>query len=401
MKKGTKIKWGELISLALLVFLFLTSGPSAFSLEKPNNEGDITYRGDDGDKESLLKAVENSLSYLEYKLSAFNSLSNLSPKNSLISGFKENQRILKRLRELLLANLDKQIFKQKIQEEFHFQRISKEAITLTGYFEPIYSGRLKEEEEYKYPLYRPPDDLVAREAEKSRGAGQEKLFGRWVKGNFVPYYSRREIDTYGALKGKGYEIVWLKDPWERFLLHVQGSGKIVLPSGEICRVGYAANNGRPYRSIGRYLVNKGFIKEEELSLRKIREFLQQHPEMMEEILNQNEKYIFFRFIFTHLPDEGPIGALDLPLIPGRSIATDHAIYPPGGLAYLISTMPIIDESGRVLGRKKINRFVLNHDKGAAMRGPARVDLFIGSGEKAEQIAGEMNEAGRIFIIKAK
>jgi membrane-bound lytic murein transglycosylase A len=163
-------------------------------------------------------------------------------------------------------------------------------------------------------------------------------------------------------------------------------------------VGFAASNGRPYRSIGRVLVEQGFLAEQELSLWRVKEYLRQHPEQLEETFNANERYIFFRF----LPGkEGPIGALGFPLTSGRSIATDHSIFPGGALAYIISAQPVFDEAGKLMGKKTLRRFVLNQDTGAAMKGPGRVDLFIGSGEQAGMAAGEMREEGKIYFLQAK
>jgi membrane-bound lytic murein transglycosylase A len=168
------------------------------------------------------------------------------------------------------------------------------------------------------------------------------------------------------------------------------------------RVGFAISNGRPYRGIGRYLVEQGLIAEQELSLRRVRELLQKHPEWMEEIFNINQRYIFFRSLpLSTRIDGGPIGALSVPLTAGRSIATDYSIFPPGALAYLISRQPVFDDQGKMIGRKSLRRFVLNQDTGAAMKGPARVDLFCGSGDKAGWVAGEMREEGKIYFLLAK
>ncbi|MGQ9696108.1 MAG: MltA domain-containing protein [Thermodesulfobacteriota bacterium] len=382
----------------LLIFLFLGAFFSTSYEKMALGNEELIYQGDDGDKESLGQAIDNSLNYLSLKIAALNSLSDSSEKRLLLISLQKNEHTLKRFQQLFLKNLYPEAFAQKIQEEFKFRPLSKKGIKLTGYFEPIYSGSLQKEGEFKYPLYRPPDDLV----EVIKGINDEKKFGRMVQGRLVPYYSREEIDKKGVLHGKGYEIFWLKDPWERFILHVQGSGQIKLVDGQIYVVKYIASNGRPYRSIGQYLVKKGHIAEQELSLRKVKEFFQKNPHLMEEYFNLNERYIFFQsFPLRKRQGPGPVGALELPLVPGRSIAIDHSVYPPGGLCYLVSTMPVIDKFGQVLGRKKINRFVLNQDKGAAMRGASRVDLFIGSGEEAGLIAGEMNEEGKIFALTVK
>ena len=214
----------------------------------------------------------------------------------------------------------------------------------------------------------------------------------------VPYYSRGEIDTGGVLKGRRLELAWLKDPWDRFVLHIQGSGQVRLPDGKIIRVGFAASNGRPYRSIGRYLIDRGFIREKEVSMERIREFLREDPGRAEEIYNVNERYIFFHSLSEV---EGPLGALGVPLTPGRSVATDPAIFPRGALAYLVSRQPLFDEAGKKMGWKPIRRFVFNQDAGAAIKGPARVDFFFGAGEEAGRAAGEMKEEGKIYFLMAK
>jgi membrane-bound lytic murein transglycosylase A len=163
-------------------------------------------------------------------------------------------------------------------------------------------------------------------------------------------------------------------------------------------VGFAASNGRPYRSIGRYMVEQGFLADKELSLSGVREFIRLHPERMDEIFNINERYIFFRSIPGK---EGPIGALGVPLTAGRSVATDPTIFPPGALAYLTAQQPVVDEAGRLKTRKTLRRFVLNQDTGAAMKGPDRVDLFCGSGDQAGRVAGAMREEGKIYFLCAK
>ncbi|HEX7373213.1 MAG TPA: MltA domain-containing protein [Thermodesulfobacteriota bacterium] len=301
-------------------------------------------------------------------------------------------------REILQSTTDDAEIDRQIRENFLFWELEREnsssSILLTGYYEPILEGSLEPEGEYRYPIYQRPDDLVDLPPD---GLSPGRV-ARMEEGREVPYFSRREIDTEGVLQGKELELVWLKDPWERFVLHIQGSGQVRLPDGDTLRVGYAASNGRPYRPIGRYLIDQGFLDEKDISIARIREFIRNNPGRAEEIFHYNERYIFFRL----LPDsEGPQGALGVPLTPGRSIATDLTIFPPGALAYLVSRQPDLDESGRVVGWKPLRRFVLNQDTGAAIKGPGRVDLFFGSGERAGTAAGEMREEGRIYFLLAK
>jgi membrane-bound lytic murein transglycosylase A len=359
---------------------------------------------DDLDKKSLQMAVENSLAYLDPKQSSNQSLlPPLEGDGKNISLAEKTYRSLVVFHKFLLSSKSEEEFQEKIQENFNFYEITPkrqdEKILLTGYYEPILEGSMVPEGEYRYPIYRLPDDLVTLPS----GGGLDefpikKRIGRMVQGEFVPYYSRQEIDSQKILNGNGYELAWLRDPWERYLLHVQGSGQIRLPDGKMIRVGFAGSNGRPYRSITRYLVERGFLGPQESSLQKTKEFLFKHPERMKETLNANERYIFFRLLREI---QGPIGALGFPLTAGRSVAVDLSVFPPGALAYLVSTQPVMDEHGRIQTTKPIRRFALIQDTGAAMKGPGRVDLFCGSGAEAGMVAGEMREEGKIYFLFPK
>jgi membrane-bound lytic murein transglycosylase A len=341
---------------------------------------------DDADKSSLQAAVDRSLAHLTKKISAGNSPRYLrGPARNLFSP-ERLYRSLTIFREILSSASEEAEFERRVREAFTFWEVASEGrvkpILLTGYYEPIVEGQLDPGGGYQYPIYRRPEDLIQMKA------GDDS----------VPYYSRKEIDGQGVLQGKGYELAWLKDPWERYVLHVQGSGQVHLPDGKTFRVGFAASNGRPYRSIGRYLVEQGFLTEQELSLSRVEEFLRRNPGRMDEIFNINERYIFFRIIPGK---EGPIGALGFPLTAGRSVATDPTIFPPGALAYLIAQQPVFDEAGRLKSRKTLRRFVLNQDTGAAMKGPERVDLFCGGGDRAGMVAGAMREEGKVYFLHAK
>jgi membrane-bound lytic murein transglycosylase A len=341
---------------------------------------------DDADRISLQTAVERSLAHLSKKNSGVNASGYLPGTMGNLFSPGRVYRSLTIFREILQNTSDEAEFARRVQEAFAFWEVTRadeaKPILLTGYYEPVVEGQLKPGEGYLYPIYRRPEDLIEIRA----------------KDHSSPYYSRKEIDCQGALRDKGYELAWLKDPWERYVLHVQGSGQIRLPDGKTVRVGFAGSNGRPYRSIGRYLVEQGFLGEQELSLSRVEEFLHQHPERRDEIFNINERYIFFRFIPGK---EGPMGALGFPLTAGRSVAADPAVFPPGALAYLIARQPVFDGGGTRMPKKNLRRFVLNQDTGAAMIGPGRVDLFCGSGESAGMIAGAMREEGKIYFLQAK
>jgi len=354
---------------------------------------------DDSSRESLLISLEKSLVYLGQRKPEETGpgpgRDKFSPENIF--------RTLLLFRDLLGNASDEAELDRKIRENFHFWELNQEnpsnRILLTGYYEPILEGNLEAGAEYRFPLYGRPPELL--ELAPDKGAAGNPTLKRVVRienGGEVPYFSRRDIDTERVLQGKGLELIWLKDPWERFVLHIQGSGQVRLPDGNTIRVGYAASNGRPYRSIGRYLIDQGILDEKNISMERIREYIQRNPAREEEIFNYNERYIFFRL----LPDcEGPQGALSVPLTPKRSIATDLTIFPPGALAYLESRQPELDESGRIVGWKPLRRFVLNQDTGGAIKGAGRLDLFFGSGERAGAAAGEMKEEGRIYLLLAK
>jgi membrane-bound lytic murein transglycosylase A len=393
--------------IAGLFLLCLWSCLPSVSREDLSRKGPIFFQEreirepltDDSTKESLIACVERSLARLNEMGMGGNragiSREKFSPENV--------SRTLILFREILQNTTDDAEIDRQIRSNFSFwepgRESSSDSILLTGYFEPILEGSPEPGGEYSYPLYARPPDLVEAASETTPAeASSKKRVVRVEDGREVPYYSRREIDTEGVLQGKELELVWLKDPWERFVLHIQGSGQIRLPDGSTLRVGYAASNGRPYRPIGRYLIDQGFLDEKDISIERIREFIQNNPGRAEEIFPYNERYVFFRL----LPDsEGPQGALGVPLTPGRSIATDLTIFPPGALGYLVSRQPEVDESGRVVGWKPVRRFVLNQDTGAAIKGPGRVDLFFGSGQRAGTAAGKMREEGRIYFLLAR
>ena len=285
---------------------------------------------------------------------------------------------------IIAADLNK-----KIAAEFNVYRIagndgSKNAL-FTGYYEPLLEGSLKRTEKYKYPLYRVPPDLIKK----------ENKIGRMKDGKFIPYYSRREIDVDGVLQGKNLEIVWVSDPVELFSLHIQGSGKIKLEDGTLLTVGFAQTNGRPFRSVTKFMLESGKITSSEASYRHV--FLKgKNEQEIYDILSYNERYTFFRFL-----DKEPVGSLGEPVTPDRSIATDPDYFPEGALAFIRLRKPVFDAEGKVKERVSFSRFVLNQDKGSAIEGPGRVDLFCGFGANAEYTAGTLKEEGELYLLIKK
>ncbi len=270
-------------------------------------------------------------------------------------------------------------------------------LLFTGYYQPVIDGSLSPSDEYRYPLYSKPPDLISAErVVLTPKFSAEKVIGRVEGEQFMPYHSRADIDQRGALRGRGLEIVWVKDPVEVFFLHIQGSGIIRLPDGKQLSVGYAAQNGYPYRSIGRLLIDNGEIAQEEMSMQRLRQYLDDHPQERNAIFAYNQSYIFFR-----VTAEGPLGSLEVPVTPGRSVATDARLFPKGALALMQTEIPVIDEAGQLTGWRPVSRFVLNQDSGGAIRGAQRADYYFGTGDHAGDLAGYMNRAGKLFFVLLK
>ncbi len=351
---------------------------------------------DDLDRESLRDAMRRSVTYLE----------KLPPDR--VVGEQPRRFTAKEILDVINA-FEKTLghwecgecWLKRIRAGFDFVPSSRdpelENVLFTGYYQPVIDGSLTQTAEFRYPIYGQPSDLIVAEQVKlTPTVTTEKIIGRVEEENFVPYHSRRDIDEKGILRGRGYEIAWLKDPIDVFFLHIQGSGIIRLPDGKEIKVGYAAQNGRPYRSIGRLLIDNGKVPREEMSMQRLRQYLTEHPEERDEILAYNESYVFFRVL-----DDGPLGSLEVPLTSGRSIATDSRIFPKGALGFVMTQRPVLDGAGNLVGWRPFARFVLNQDTGGAIRGLQRVDLFWGTGDQAAAEAGYMNSQGKLYFLSLK
>ncbi len=269
-----------------------------------------------------------------------------------------------------------------LREIFSFYEIPEEVL-FTGYYEPLLTGSFTPTERFRYPLYRrPPERRV-------------KTFG--VNGTALteksPYYTRKEIDNRHVLDGRGLELVWLDDPVERFFLHIQGAGTIRLLDGKVLRVQYDGSNDRPYRSIGRLLIEEGKLASGEASVPGIKTYLRRHREEQEKIMNANERYVFFK-----TAEGGARGVLDMKLTPYHSLATDPRVLPTGSLLYYVTRFPVLDASGAVSGWRKEAHFAVSQDIGEAIAGALRADVYFGEGERAAARAGQMMAKGRIYLL---
>jgi membrane-bound lytic murein transglycosylase A len=267
-------------------------------------------------------------------------------------------------------------------------------VLYTGYYEPHLRGSLIRAEEYQFPIYSKPDDLIAIDLslfnEKYTG---QKIIGRYTDQTVVPYYERSAIDSEGVLEGRAEVLAWVEDPVDIFFLQIQGSGKVYLDNGEVISVHYQTTNGQPYRSIGKLLIDEEKISVEEMSMQKIREYLHNHPEEMDAVLNHNPSYVFFK-----IEPDGPLGNINVKLTPGRSIALDWRIFPPAALAFIQTEKPVVDSTGQIHNWQPFTRFALNQDTGGAIRGPGRADLFWGNGPYAEIAAGHLKHTGELYFL---
>jgi membrane-bound lytic murein transglycosylase A len=265
-------------------------------------------------------------------------------------------------------------------------------VLFTGYYEPTLEASLTRTAEYTVPIHALPEDLIEVPLEAfAERFKAERVFGRLDGKKVVPYWTRGEIRG-GRLQGRGLELAWAKDPVALFFLEVQGSGTLRLPDGTQRRVGYAASNGRPYRSIGSLLIQEGAIAKEAMSMQALRAWLAANPAQCHRVLDFNESYVFFRFLAG--ASEGSLGR---PVTPGRSIATDARLFPKGGLAFIQTDHPVRMADGSVQWRP-LTRFMLNQDTGGAIRGAGRVDVFWGPGPEAELAAGMMKQKGRLLFL---
>ena len=267
---------------------------------------------------------------------------------------------------------------------------------VTGYYEPLLRGSRHPGPEFPAPLYAPPDDLLTVEL----GDLYPELEGKRVRGRLdgrrvVPYWRRADIDA-GKANVAGKALVYVTDPVDAFFLQIQGSGRVQLAEGGTMRVGYADQNGQPFRSVARVLIDRGELTVAEASMQGIRAWGQRHPDALPALLDENPSYVFFREVPAPPPGsleariDGPIGSLGVPLLAGRAIAVDPRAIPPGAPVFLATTAPRSDTP--------LQRLVMAQDTGGAIRGPIRADFFWGFGDEAGRLAGRMRQQGSMWLL---
>lgn len=261
---------------------------------------------------------------------------------------------------------------------------------ITGYYEPELAGARLRGGRFTVPLYLRPPDLVAVDLGRfSADLAGKQIAGRVDQGRLLPYHDRAGIEG-GALRNRKLELVWVDSATDKFFLQIQGSGRVVLQDGSVMRVGYAGTNGRPYTAIGRALIDRGIVEREKMSMQAIREWLAANPEEGATLMRTNESYVFFR----ELTGPGPIGALGVPLTPGRSLAIDRRRFPLGMPVWLDTVLP--DDDARPM-----RRLMVAQDTGGAIRGAVRADVFWGHGKQAAERAGRMKSPGRYWFLRPR
>ncbi len=333
-----------------------------------------------GDRAALLAAIDHSLRYLK--------------TNKAIADYRQRpisgvtparvERSLKRFRHLLVTSRSASELQAKVKREFSlYQSVGKDrqgTVSFTGYYEPVHAASRVPTPQFRYPLYRLPSD-----------------FTRWQP----PHPTRVQLEGEDGLqfsKGqlRGLELVWLRDRLEAYLIQVQGSARLTLTDGTTMTVGYAGATNYPYVSIGKELIKAGKFKPEELTMPVLIRYFQQHPADLNVYLPRNARFIFFK----ETNGAPAFGSIQVPVTAERSIATDKTLFPPGALALIQTRIPYSSRTGQ-LTLRTVNRYVLDQDTGSAIKGPGRVDIFMGTGKLAGDRAGLINSPGKLYYLLLK
>jgi membrane-bound lytic murein transglycosylase A len=341
---------------------------------------DDQLMGRQGDRRSLLAAIDHSLRYLATDRADkdYQKLASLGISRGRV------QRSLQRFRQLLRQSRSAQELQAAIQREFvGYQATGKDGqgtVSFTGYFEPVHTASRTRTNEFRYPIFRLPSN-----------------FSSWPK----PHPTRAQLEGADGLQFnqsalKGYELAWLRDRLEAFLVQVQGSARLQLTNGQTMTVGYAGATDYAYTGIGRELVKAGKFQLEALTLPRLVQYFQQNPADLDVYLPRNQRFVFFK----ETNGAPAIGSLGVPVLPERSIATDKTLFPPGALA-LIQTQIPYSTPNQQLAQRQVSRFVLDQDTGSAIKGAGRVDIFMGTGKLAGDRAGLINSTGQLYYLLLK
>ena len=267
---------------------------------------------------------------------------------------------------------------------------------VTGYYEPLLQGSRAKSAAFGVPLYAAPDDLLTVDLASLYPELKDKRVRARVEGKrVVPYWTRGEIER-GAAALQDKVLVYVADPVDAAFLQIQGSGRVALPDGSVMRVGYADQNGHPFRSIGRVLIERGELTRDTASMQAIKAWARRNPDKLEALLDENPSYVFFRDVAPppagtiDATIDGPYGSLGVPLLAGRAVAVDARAIPLGAPVFLATTYPLSD--------RRLERLALAQDTGGAIRGAVRADYFWGFGDEAGREAGRMRQDGSLWLL---
>ena len=267
----------------------------------------------------------------------------------------------------------------------------------TGYFEPELAGSRTNQPATPFPVYKRPPELI----EVDLGQFADSLKGKRVRGRvsnatLIPFFDRAEIED-GALAGRGLELAWVADPYELFFLHIQGSGRIRLPDGSVLRAGYDGQNGRDYVGIGKLLRERNLLGPGQATMDGIIAWMKANPNEGRDLMRENKSYVFFK----ELTGDGPLGALNMALTPGVSVAADPAFTPLGAPVWLDTTIPEPSDAPPGYALTPMRALMVPQDTGGAIKGANRFDLFWGAGERARKVAGGLSSVGRAVFLLPK
>ena len=273
-------------------------------------------------------------------------------------------------------------------------RVGEDAGFVTGYYEPIVDGSRVQTDVYNVPVYRRPSNLFVRGFSQASASMPNKgqVFRKIGRRKLVPYYDRAEIED-GAIAGRGLEVVWLKSQTDLLFIQIQGSARIRLEDGSMVRINYDAHNGYPYTPVGRVLIERNIVPKDQMSMQKIREYMEQNPDGAKELRRFNRSYVFFREVKLAADDEA-VGAQGVPLTAGRSIAVDKSLHVYGTPFFIEGSLPIESDTSNTPFRK----LMIAQDTGSAIIGPARADIYFGAGAEAGRVAGRLKNPARFVML---
>ncbi|MHC5742921.1 MAG: murein transglycosylase A [Nostoc sp.] len=337
-------------------------------------------RGKIGDRKALLASIDNSLLYLT-KGDAIAAYQNYPVREITLDRVR---RSLLRFRQLVVSSKSAAQLQAAVSREFVFYQSvgndGKGTVKFTAYYEPVYTASRVKTAIYKYPLYRLPPD-----------------FSQWPK----PHPKRIDLEGKDGLKGnksklRGLELLWFRDRLDAYMVHIQGSAQIKLTNGKTTSIGYAGGTDYPWTSIGKELAKDGKLPLNGLTMPRLISYFRQKPQELNNYLPRWERFIFFQ----ETSGRGATGSIHVPVTAERSIATDKSLMPPGALALIYNSFPY-PASGGKLERRTVSRFVLDQDTGSAIKGPGRVDYFMGSGKLAGDRAGVTGGNGSLYYLLLK